>query len=88
MRLIDADELAADAERIYGGCWELSYGNLKEFIENAPTIEPPKAKAMSARDISNLMWAISVLEEIPTETIEQDRAISVGISAIQGKVRG
>jgi hypothetical protein len=29
---------------------------------------------------------MSVLEELPTETIEQDRAIDIGISAIQDKI--
>lgn len=41
---------------------------------------------MNDRRISNLQWAMSVLEELPTETIEQDRAIDIGISAIQDKI--
>lgn len=41
---------------------------------------------MNDRRISNLQWAMSVLEELQTETIEQDRAIDIGISAIQDKI--
>jgi hypothetical protein len=41
---------------------------------------------MNDRRISNLQWAMSVLEELPTETIEQDRAISIGVAAIQDKI--
>lgn len=41
---------------------------------------------MNDRRISNLQWAISVLEELPTETIEQDKAINIGVDAIQDKI--
>lgn len=84
MRLIDADALKEKAHKEFQYL-EITLKDIDGLIKSAPTIEPPKAKAMSARDISNLMWAISVLEEIPTETIEQDRAVSIGISAIQDK---
>ena len=45
-----------------------------------------RGQHMNDRRISNLQWAMSVLEELPTETIEQDRAIDIGISAIQDKI--
>jgi hypothetical protein len=47
---------------------------------------PEGDKAMSIKAISNLQWAMSVLEELPTETIEQDRAISISVAAIQDKI--
>lgn len=41
---------------------------------------------MSDRTVSNLQWAIIVLGEMETSTIEQDRAISIAQGALSEKI--
>jgi hypothetical protein len=69
-----------------GWCDKMGKGVHDDFYCSYGERKESEGQHMNDRRISNLQWAMSVLEELPTETIEQDRAISIGVAAIRDKI--